>query len=153
MPIQKKLQSTQLDSAYAAFIRELDLVAVGLKSCSSQIDRVSFFKLGRGPKKSLKVFTQDYQLGTVGKNYFDAEGRFSVAITEAEKSKPALLIEFTYLAHVHCPEPVPKAMAERFCKSELRLVLVPYARQFVSTLTGQMSIPPVVLPLTVRQLS
>ena len=42
---------------------------------------------------------------------------------------------------------------ERFVDSEFRLILVPYARQFVSSTTAQMGIPPLVIPLSIASSS
>jgi preprotein translocase subunit SecB len=150
MPTQKKSLSTQTNKDYAIFIQGLDLVGIGLTKCVSHIDRSAFFKLGQKQKTSMKVFTQEYHLRHMTENYFDAEGHFTLAISESQKSKPALIIDFVFLTHIHGQSPVSKQHAERFCNSELRLLLVPYARQFVSSLSSQMSIPPIVLPLTVR---
>src|SRR5258708_29578400 len=101
MPTLKKSKNTQFDKEYAAFIGGLDLVAIGLKSCSSRLDRSAFFKLAQKSNKSEKTFTQEYRLGVLREEYFDAEGQFTVAIHGADKSSAPLSMEFIFEAHIH----------------------------------------------------
>lgn len=137
------------DSDYEAFIRNLQLIALGLNSCSSHLDRTAFFEALRKETKLRRRFTEDYRVSGCGEKYFDCEGKFSVTISEQDSkaTKPLLTIECVFEVHMHGDPPVDKRFAERFATSELRFLLLPFARQFVSNTTANMHIPPVVLPL------
>jgi preprotein translocase subunit SecB len=152
MPTKEKLQniSTRINKKYEGFVQSLRLVGLGLKDTSSSIDRKAFFSLDQKSKRAVTTFEHTYRLTRVEAKYFDSEGRFTLAVAESADAKPALRIECTFQVHIHTDAPFPKSFAEKFSNSELRLILVPYARQFVSGITSQMAIPPVVLPLIIR---
>ncbi len=90
-------------------------------------------------------FSEQYKPTEIGEGFFEAEGRFEITIADGERQ--ALKIECTFEVHMHAQKPVIPEMAKRFSESDLRFVLLPYARFFVSNMTGQMQIPPIVLPL------
>ena len=130
------------------------MVGVGLKDCSASLERGALLSLY--PKDSKKVskavrgIRQDYKVVNVSTNYFDVEGTVTLMVGASSSDSPALVVECTYEAHIHAKPPFTRVQAERFSQSELRLLLVPYARQFISGVTSQMSIPPVVIPLAAR---
>jgi preprotein translocase subunit SecB len=97
----------------------------------------------------MRIFRHSYKSTQVGTNFFEASGAFVVSVQESEVSRPVLHVECEFEAHLHGPEPISKASVERFVDSEFALILVPYARQFVSATTAQMSVPPLVIPLSV----
>ena len=97
----------------------------------------------------MRIFRHAYKSTQIGLDFFDASGAFIVSIQESEQTRPVLHVECEFEAHLHGPEPISKASVERFVDSEFGLILVPYARQFVSATTAQMSIPPLVIPLSV----
>jgi preprotein translocase subunit SecB len=135
---------------YARFLEGIDLVSVGLRACSVSLDRAGLFELYTDKKSPLRVFRHTYKVTDIGKNYFEASGSFFVSVKESQESEPKLSVECEFEAHLHGHEPIPKTLVERFVQSEFQLLLIPYGRQFVSTITAQMSIPPVVLPLSTR---
>ena len=148
MPTKKKQRplSTHTDESYESFVRGLEIFALGLTSCSCQLDRKAYFEL----KKSIRVLNAQYRVIFIAKTYFDVEGSFSIAIAESPKAETIVSAKCVFDAHIHGDAPILPEHAERFANSELRLILMPYARQFFTGITGQMSIPPVVLPLTSR---
>jgi hypothetical protein len=147
-----KRKSTQVlkpaDSAYEDFLRSVKPVALGLVECSSRVDREALGRLTIKKDNSVRIISTEYKLAAAEAGYFDATGKFSLAIAEGTKSAPALTIQCTYETHFHCRAPVQKNLAERFTASELRLVLWPYFRELVFDLSGKMSIPPITIPLT-----
>jgi hypothetical protein len=152
MPTRKKLQNTQKDKSYEAFLQGLDLVSLGLKSCSSSLDRGAFFEIARKGKKMVKMLKDEYRLSRFEGEWFDAEGCFTLTVSETSIAIPWLKIDFVLDVHIHGKALMEKAYVERFTDSELGIILTPYARHFVTNITGQMAIPPVVLPLaTVRR--
>jgi hypothetical protein len=96
------------------------------------------------------MFSHEYTLTHLGEKTFDAEGHFELAITESEEKAPAVRMDCVFETHFHSKNPIRPDDAERFVGSELKLILVPHARQFFFALSGQMAIPPVVVPLTTR---
>jgi len=146
-----KRKSTQLskpiDSAYEDFLRGVKPVALGLVECSSRLDREALGRLTVRKDGGVRIISTEYNLKAADGGYFDATGRFSLAVAERAKSTPALFIQCTYETHFHCKAPVRRDLAERFTASELRLVLWPYFRELVFDLSGKMSIPPITIPL------
>jgi hypothetical protein len=157
MPKQKSLQPPLATSSerkpnersYAAFIEGLSLVGLGLKGCSAKLNRGAFFESTKRGKKTSRVIAQKYNLVDVSNGAFDVEGTYTLTISGPD-STPALMVDCTFEAHVHVKLPFERSHAERFAKSEMRLLLVPYARQFISNITSQMAIPPIVVPLITR---
>jgi len=90
---------------------------------------------------------EEYKVASVGSNYFDADACFQLSVSGEEKGKPALQVECIFTAHIHAKEPVSKELAKRFTDAELWIVMLPYVRQFVTNITAQMVIPPIVIPL------
>ncbi len=139
----------EVDSKYDQFLRGLRIISIGLKSCSASIDRQALLRLMDSKDGPMRIFRDSYKTTLVGTNFFEASGAFMVRVQESPESKPAVLVECEFEAHLHGPEPISKASVERFVKSDFRLLLIPYARQFVSATTAQMSIPPLIIPLSV----
>lgn len=138
------------DAAYDKFIKGLNLAGIGLKSSLSRIDRDAFFGvISKKGKKAFLIFTQEYSLTNMDDDSFDSEGSFRLTVAESEKADPALVIECVFEAHMHSKNS-DRVFAERFSQSEMRFILVPFARQLVAGVTAQMAIPPVIVPLTTR---
>ena len=135
------------DSSYLSFLQGLGSVIIGLKRCSADLDRTRYYELMDKRKKDRKrVIDGDYRLDKVTETYFDVSATVSVAVRDRKDDSNALSIECTYEGHFHGEPPVQRGLAERFVKSQLRVVLWPYVRQFVSDTTARMSINPVFLP-------
>ena len=134
------------EKEYELFVQSLDIVGIGLASCVCSIDRSAYFKL----KSKMLSFDHEYELMKSEADYFDALGKFSVATGPGGNNQPSLAIECAFMCHILGKSPISKEHAERFTNSELRLVLVPYARQFVASITSRMYIPTLTLPLAVR---
>lgn len=91
---------------------------------------------------------EQYRISRVEEEFFESEGIFEFVVSDS--TSIALKVESVFEVHIHAAKPVRKEMVERFTNAELRLILLPYARHFVSTITAQMQIPPVVLPLAIN---
>lgn len=145
MPARKiSTTSAADDTAYLKFLATVRLVGLGLKSSSTVLERELFWDLVKDDSKAQSV-TESYRPTEIGKDYFEAEGRYEVKIARGEQT--ALEIECIFEVHMHAAPPFESTMAERFTKTDLRFILLPYARHFVTDATGQMQIPPIVLPL------
>ena len=149
--IRKKLARTTTpislnDEVYEQFLQGLEIITLALTRSFSHIDRDSLFKVYS--KKPTRRFTDEYSLLRSGGEAFDCEGRFSLSVLDPDsKEKVLLFVECKYEVHMHGRPKIDKALAERFSKAELRLILLPYARHFISETTAQMSVPPELIPL------
>jgi hypothetical protein len=141
----------EADSKYEDFLRGLRLISVALKNCSASIDRTALFAAMEKKDGPIRSFRHSYKSTDIGKNFFEAAGLFVVSLQKVDESIPVLQVQCEFEAHLHGPEPVSKAHVERFVDSEFQLILVPYARQFISSTTAQMSIPPLVIPLSIGE--
>jgi hypothetical protein len=141
------------DAGYEEFLGSLDLVWVGLKGCSVSLNRRAMAEMFSGKKKLVRRFADTYKVLGGGSNFFEASGSFVVTVQESDEAKPALVVECEFDAHLHCAEPLSKVFVERFVSAEFQLIVVPYARQFISSTTAQMGLPPLVIPLSIASSS
>ncbi len=142
-------QKSKAAPSYEDFLHGLQLIDLSLKSCSAFVDSGGLFGMLSKDKSPVRAFRNEYKLTKIGQKYFEAEGQFTVTESANPDSAPPLKMEFVFEVHMHATASVWKEGAERFVESELRLLLIPHARQFVLNMCGQMGIPPVVLPLAV----
>jgi hypothetical protein len=140
--------SQESDGKYEQFLRSLRLIWVGLKSCSSSLDRDALYRLSSEKKKPIRTFEGTYKVNQVGTGYFEASGLFLVTVRESPEADPVVSVTCEFEAHLHAAKPLHRPFIERFASSEFHLILVPYARQFVSATTAQMNIPPLFIPLS-----
>jgi preprotein translocase subunit SecB len=140
--IQKTNATTADDNSYIKFITSLHLVGLGLKSSSAELHRDILFEIQSG--QPARTFTQGYRHVEIGEDYFDVEGQFAVTVADGEQL--GVRIECVFEAHFHCSQP-QQTMIERFTEQDLRFMILPYARSFVSDMCGKMQIPPIMLPL------
>lgn len=145
--------SRESDGKYEEFIRAVELIYVGLKRCSASLERERLHDLYERNKRPQRTLKDDYRVTAIGANFFEASGAFIVKLRESIEVEPVLTVECEFEAHLHGPEPIPKQFVERFVNSEFQLILVPYARQFVSSVTSSMNIPPLFIPLSTRSAS
>lgn len=136
---------------YGKFLESLRLISVALKKCSARLDRQAHWQANRKGKTPAKHLAEKYGVSAIGENYFDLEGTFEVLISDADAKTEALSLQCTFEVHIHSDPPIQKSFVERFAQAELRLLLLPYARHFVTNITGQMDIRPVVIPLAIGQ--
>lgn len=147
--MRKKSSSQQKQPAkqYADFLRGIKLIGLALGKCSASLDRGLYFARDRSDK-SVRTISVDYKLADVKKDYFDVSAQFRLTVEDKTKPVVALTIDCEFVGHFHCgTADVPREFADRFTQSELRLILWPYFREFVSDITSKMSIPPVLIPL------
>lgn len=139
--------SKSANLGYEQFLKSVRPIGLGLLESSSKLDRRLYGQLMGQKNRHGRLISTEYKLVAASSGYFDATGKFSLAVAESQKATPVLVIEALYETHFHCKAPVQKEMAERFVASELRLVMWPYFRELVFDLCGKMSIPPITIPL------
>jgi preprotein translocase subunit SecB len=120
-----------------------------LEGCRTTLNRDQFWELD-DKKQGVRRISADYQLLEVRKSFFNVSAKFKMSVEDKQGTSTALLIECEYGAHFHYAESADaKEFAQRFTESELRLIVWPYFRQFVNDVTGRMTIPPILVPLSV----
>jgi hypothetical protein len=140
----------QLD--YQAFLRTVQPTEVGLKTCSSKLNRVGYWQLFSTEAADwVRSLRPAYALAQRTKDYFDVSGKLSLTIGPPGDDAPRVLeIDCEFELHVHVSEPFDEAFAKRFADNEARLIVWPYFREFISSLTSRMGIPSLVIPITLR---
>jgi hypothetical protein len=146
---EKKSSHTKLEpDGYGDFLRGTKLVGLALASCSASLDRGIYIELIE-KKKSARNISAEYKLEDVQKDFFDVAAKFTLVMQDKAEGRKALTIECSFAGHFHCgASAVPREFANRFTQSELRLILWPYFREFVSNITAKMAIPPILIPLS-----
>jgi preprotein translocase subunit SecB len=146
MKAKQTVSSPAADNrAYLRFLSGLQLRSLGLKGSSTTLDRELFWDFAQKKDKTERRLTEAYEPTVIGRDSFGAEARYELTISEEDRV--ALKIECVFEVHMQASSSVEPSMAERFSKSDLRFIVLPYARHFVTDVTGQMQIPPIVLPL------
>jgi hypothetical protein len=144
----KRIQASKsADAAYEHFLKHVRPIGLGLLESTCKLNRSAYGQLMSQKNRAGRLISTEYKLVAAEGGYFDATGRFSLAVAEHQKATPALAIEAFYETHFHCKAPVNRELAERFVASELRLVMWPYFRELVFDLCGKMSIPAITIPL------
>jgi hypothetical protein len=129
------------------FVAGLHLIGMGLQKSSTELHRDKLWKILKSESSQVKrQLVESYRLTEIQEGFFEAEGEYQLTVGEGDLL--GLEIHCSFEVHMHtASSEVDHAMAERFAKQDLRFVLLPYARQFVTDMTGQMQIPPIILPL------
>jgi len=146
----KKQKHTQIkaDAGYTQFLKSIEPITIFLLESRFRVDRDRLFK-ERSGKVSVAWKCVPVE---VGGDYFEADASLKVKAGRATgKSKPYVEIDATFRLHLHAPKPIIRAFIDRFTDSEVRILIWPYFREYVTNITGRMSIPPVVLPLGARE--
>lgn len=140
---KKKTSGTGTTRTYEDFVRALQLIGLGLDSCSATLDRdIYFANLKDGLERKIET---KFELEAIGDGFFEPVARFKLTAQD-KAGKPAIRIECAFSAHFHLEGEISNAFAKRFTESEFRVVMWPYFRQFVADLTARMAIPPVLVP-------
>lgn len=145
----KKSLPVNRNQQYALFLKGIQLCGFGMQDSRTTQDRGAYVALLSKDRLARRISTE-YNVMEVTKDSFNASAKLSLTVEDkANPASPAVLVECTYIAHFHCDGcEITKALAERFTKSELRIVVWPYFRQFVNDATSRMAIQPIVIPFS-----
>jgi hypothetical protein len=129
---------------YGAFIASLELYMIGLADSECQIDRKDYWGKDEGKRVSFKLSSKPV---SIDKKHFDVRSTIVLSMM-GEKSKSTVVrITATFDLHFHA-EPLERELVHKFCESDIRLIVWPYFREYVSSIFSRMHIPPVFLPLS-----
>jgi hypothetical protein len=137
------------NAEYVNFLTSIELFALVLTRCSSEINRDLYMPLISGDDKAKKSITAEYSILEIDKGSFDCSSRLQLIVRD-QSEKTALSLDAVFQAHFHVGIAFTKEMAQQFADTELRLVVWPYLRQLVQDLTSRMWIPPIVIPFVTR---
>ena len=137
----------QREGSYEEFLRSLKLIALGLTTSSTKFDRYAYAQI-LDEKNEVRSISAEYELERAQDDFFDAVAKFRITVSNKKTGLAALSIECTMDAHFHGKKKLEAGLAKRFIASELRLVVWPYFRQFVTDITSRMAIRPIVIPLS-----
>lgn len=152
MPTKKSAQLAPIGSntEYDTFLQELKPLGLALVTSSCKVDRRAYFQLVDS-KKAVRSISARYRLDSVRDDSFDAGAIFKLTVSDKKNITTPLVIECAFTSHVHAKPPVSKTLAERFARSDFRVVIWPYFRQFVSDITARMAVRPIMVPISVKK--
>jgi preprotein translocase subunit SecB len=146
MPTTAERKSNLKPAAYQAFIASLDLYTIGLTEMSCKIQRDEYWKKDEEHVINYKLRSKSV---SIEQKHFDVRSTFMLDMT-GEKSKSTVIrVEASFDLHFHASA-VSKEFVEKFCESEIRLIVMPYFRELVTDVTARMHIPPLILPLSTK---
>lgn len=139
----RRKNARTVQQPYTEFLRSLDLIWISLVNTQFSGDRQQYFE------------HKDHQLAVswkseaieFGEDFFEVRADIAVKLSAPKSTRGFFDLTATYMLHIHAPSPVDREYVARFAESELRLVIWPYIREYVSSVSGRMHVPPVLLPL------
>ena len=149
MPQRKQKRTTiTADGDYTQFLKAIEPFTIALVESRFRVNRDQYFN-ERSNKLSVAWRCVPVE---VGDDYFEADAKLIVRLgsSAARKSKPVMEIIAIFRMHIHAPKPINRVFVDRFADSEVRILIWPYFREYVSSVSGRMHIPPLVLPFGTR---
>ena len=137
-------QDSKVPREYATFLAALELFSIALARSTVRVDREEYLK-DEETNVNFKLFSKPIE---IGETHFDVCSTLRLKISTEKSKKLQLWLATTYELHFHSASTLDAKFIKQFCDSEIRLVVWPYFREFVSNMTGRMHIPPFVLPLS-----
>jgi preprotein translocase subunit SecB len=133
---------------YSEFLNSLELLGVSLTDCKCRVDRS---KLSLS-KDSVSITVESKQeLKHIEKDHFQIEAKIFVTGVTSGSKRSLLTISASFLLDLQSKTSANTDFLKRFAHSQSRLLVWPYFREFVSSMCGRMHIPPIVLPLNVKE--
>ncbi len=135
------------DSDYTLFLKTIEPIIISLVDSRFRVDREQYFN---EESKRLSIAWRCVP-SKVKHDCFDAYATLIVKLGSTKaRSKPSVEINATFEMHFHGAKPINRAFVDRFADSEVRIVIWPYFREYVSNISARMHIPPIVLPFGTR---
>jgi preprotein translocase subunit SecB len=142
----RKEKTTQDLTGYTRFLKSMELSLIALAETNAKIDRDKYFA---EQNHSISMEWGSKPLESEQDN-FDVRAELKVKVSRPKAQTPFLELEAAYVLHVHCAKDFSAEYVERFCSAEVRLMVWPYFREYVTSMCGRMHIPPLFLPLAAR---
>lgn len=148
MPEKKSTVKQGSEPDYREFLRSVKLYIIALDEISTKINRDAYWERSKDEKAIVRTINAAYKADDVDGGHFDVLASFTIKLAARDDDSSLLTLTCKYRAHFHANFDIKDSFAERFAKSEAKIVIWPYFRQLVSDVTGRMYIPPVIVPLT-----
>ncbi len=140
--VEKKSKAAPLE--YTEFLASLQLFAINLRESACDIDRKEYWE-HKEKNITYKVTATAESIASEEES-FNVRARLEVTMTGGKSKVHITKIAATYDLHFHA-KLMPKSLVDKFCNSDLRLIVWPYFREYVTDVSARMYIPPVILPL------
>jgi preprotein translocase subunit SecB len=145
MPAPTKTSGQKAD--YQTFLASLDVYTIVLARSAFRIERDDFFEGSEDNRMSFRLSSKPL---TIAEKHFDVRSTLNLEVTNEKLKKTVLQFAATFELHFH-GTPISDEFVRDLCSSEIRLIVWPYFREYVSDVTARMYIPPIVLPLSERK--
>jgi hypothetical protein len=132
---------------YSKFLSELELFSIALIRSTCRVNRKEYLHVD-DTNVSFKLSSKSLQ---VHDSSFDVCSTLRLKVTSEKSGDLQLWITATFEMHIHGAAPLAPEFIERFCDSEVRLIVWPYFREYVGNMSTRMHIPPFILPLRSRE--
>ena len=142
--IKKRQRVATTREDYPAFLKSLDVSWIALIQSNFRVDRDKLLD-DEGPV--LGIFWR-CQPTMVGKKHFEATANLLIKMNASKSKQEVMHLEAAFQMHIHSSNEIVRANVQRFTNSEVRLLIWPYFREYVSNTCNRMHVPPVFLPLT-----
>lgn len=140
--MQKQLTKHSAIS-YTDFLKSLEVGFLALVECKARIDRQQLSKSKDGLAVDARAAWK-----RVDNDAFDVRPEITIRAISKNKKDGALEIKAVYLVHLHGKPPINEAHIKRFVEADLRILIWPYFREFIASMSARMHIPPITLPIT-----
>jgi preprotein translocase subunit SecB len=148
MSVKSKLRKQTKSHHLKSFDQQVELMAMGVESCSCRLDRHTYARLRRSEgDNAVRSVTVEVGLKRSSDLAFDGRISYCLKVTDKRDEGVPLEVSCTFEAHFHSRRRFRSEEAEKFVRDYLRIISWPYLRQFVSDVTSRMAIPPLTLPL------
>jgi preprotein translocase subunit SecB len=131
---------------YQVFIASLDLYTVALAEASCKIDRDEYWQKENEYSNNYKVATKPL---VIEDKFFNVRSTLTLGVM-GDKSKSTVVRIVASYDLAFRSSTTSKEFVERFCESDVLLIVMPYFREFVTDITARMHIPPIILPLSTK---
>jgi preprotein translocase subunit SecB len=139
-----------VDPGYTRFVDELLPIALYMKSSSSLLRRDDFWRVFENEKLAGAVSNRlrvECSATDVGDSEFNVQSTASLSVVSSEETE-LLTIQCEFDLHFESGRGTTPDYVRQFAQTDARLVIWPYFREFIASMTSRMGIPPVSIPLS-----
>ncbi len=132
--------SLQIDTRYAEFLEAVELFSIAIVHSSFRIRRDEYLEQEETENQAILRCVPT----NITENSFDLRATLSLRVLAGKRILIRLIA--SYDLHMHSKN-VTADQVRQFAANEVRLVVWPFFREFVTNTTARMHIPPIILPI------
>jgi hypothetical protein len=144
MTPRKKTLARTSTMNYTDFLRSIQPIWISLVETSFAGDRAQYFE-HKEHELSVSWNAEPVEFGA---EFFEVKAQAVIRLSPTKSRESFFSLSATYHLHIHASAPLNRDHVKRFVGGELRLLVWPYVREYTSSVSGRMHVPPVLLPLT-----